>query len=143
MKRTIVAAALALTGLALAGCSSSDDEASTIPTVTTVNGEDASVVAQVDCGDDGVANVTATYGSTKKETLVGRNSTTQSAGGVDTFSNQYGTMPGNGDATLTVLTQPTRGTCMTTLTDYNTGDVIAERETAGKVELSVVVRADA
>ncbi|NKZ73546.1 hypothetical protein GS934_00045 [Rhodococcus hoagii] len=52
--------------------------------------------------------MTVSYGSTKKETLVGRNETTRSAGGVDTFSNQYGTRAGMGDATLAVLTQPTR-----------------------------------
>ncbi|MBM4492139.1 hypothetical protein GS445_07825 [Rhodococcus hoagii] len=139
MKLPLVVVGVALSTIVLSSCGSSSSEPAE---QTKVAGNDASVVAQVDCGDDGVANVTVSYGSTKKETLVGRNETTRSAGGVDTFSNQYGTRAGMGDATLAVLTQPTRGTCKTTLTDYNSGNIIGERETAGKAELSVVISPD-
>jgi hypothetical protein len=110
--------------------------------VPTVAGSDASVVVLVDCGDDGVANVNVAYGTAPASTvLVGRNPTTLAAGGVETFSSNYGTRPGFDDANLTVTTSPTRGTCKTTLTDYNSGDIIGERETAGKVTLKAVVSA--
>ncbi len=103
MKLPLVVVGVALSTIVLSSCGSSSSEPAE---QTKVAGNDASVVAQVDCGDDGVANVTVSYGSTKKETLVGRNEPTRSAGGVDTFSNS--TAPGrHGDATLAVLTQPT------------------------------------
>lgn len=38
---------------------------------------------------------------------------------------------------FTITTRPTRGTCTTRLTDYNTGDIVAERETAGWATLRV------
>lgn len=137
MKLLLFTSCLCAVAVIATGCGKTADDS-----VPVAAGPNASVVAQVDCGDDGVANVTVTYGSTKKDTLVGRNSTTRSAGGVPTYSNQFGISPEFGDTTLTMLTQPTRGTCTSTLTDYNTGDVVAERETAGKAELSVVVQAD-
>jgi hypothetical protein len=106
--------------------------ASPDPAVPTVTGSHASVVVLVDCGDDGVANVNVEYGTAPPQTvLVGKNPTTLGAGGLATFSSNYGTAPGYGDANLTVTTSPTRGTCKTTLTNYDTGNVIAERETAG------------
>ena len=136
MRRLIVGGFAAL---ALTACSSQSSAA--IPVVTGPHGE-ANVVVLVDCGEDGVANVHVEYGTgPDRDVLIGRNSTTRSVGGLETFSSNYGTDPSFGDANLTVTTSPTRGTCKTTLTDYNSGDIIAERETAGKVTLRAVVSA--
>ncbi|OZE77255.1 hypothetical protein CH305_18640 [Rhodococcus sp. 15-649-2-2] len=133
MKRTLIVAAGALL---MAGCSSSEPE---IPTVT---GPDASIVATVDCGDDGVAGVSASYGTGGvKETLIGRNPTTQLAGGQESFSSTYGTREGMDDATLSVTTSPTRGTCTTTLTDYDSGEVLVQKETSGKATVEAVISA--
>ena len=97
---------------------------------------------QVDCGEDGVAGVHVKYGTgPDQDVLIGRNPRTLSVDGLEMFSSNYGTDPGYPDANLVVTTSPTRGTCKTTLTDYNSGDIIAERETAGKVTLRAVVSA--
>ena len=53
----------------------------------------------------------------------------------------YDTEPGFDDATLTVTMILPAGTCMTSLTDYNSGDIIGERLTAGKVMPKVVISA--
>ena len=136
MKKLVIGG---LAALALTACSPQSSESAAIPVVT---GPDASIVVLVDCGDDGVAGVHVKYGTgPDSDVLIGRNPTTRSVGGLDTFSSNYGTEPGFDDATLTVTTSPTRGTCKTTLTDYNSGDVIAERETAGKVTLGAIVSA--
>jgi hypothetical protein len=138
MKRLIIGA---IAAFALTACSSQSSEPA-VPVVTGSNGSDASVVVLVDCGEDGVAGVHVRYGTGPDEdVLIGRNPTTRSVGGLDTFSSNYGTMPDYPDTNLTVTTSPSRGTCKTTLTDYNSGDVIAERETAGKVTLGAIVSA--
>lgn len=118
--------------------SASTTQTAAAPTPT-VAGSDASVVVQVDCGTDGVAGVNIVYGTHASDVLVGRSPTTLSVGGMETFSSTYGTGPGFGDALLTVTTEPTSGTCKTTLTNYNSGDVLGERETAGRVVLKAVV----
>lgn len=111
------------------------------PTATPIVTDPNSVVATVDCGDDGVANVTAQFGTGKPDkVLVGRNATTLGAGGQGSFSRMYGTSKGLGDGTLVVTTAPTSGTCTTTLTEYDGGTVIAERSSAGKVTLTAIVR---
>ncbi|GAF47202.1 hypothetical protein [Rhodococcus wratislaviensis] len=138
-------ASAAICGAIVSGCSTnaeeSDAEGSAVPTVS---GSDASVVVQVDCGDDGVASVKVSYGGNSSDgggVLVGRNPTTQAAGGLATFSRQYGTDVGFDDATLSVTTSPTTGTCTTTLTDYNSGEVLSQRETAGRAVVEAVVSA--
>src|SRR6476646_5656691 len=121
MKKLVIGG---LAALALTACSPQSSESAAIPVVT---GPDASIVVLVDCGDDGVAGVHVKYGTgPDSDVLIGRNPTTRSVGGLDTFSSNYGTEPGFDDATLT---------------DYNSGDVIAERETAGKVTLGAIVSA--
>lgn len=135
MKRTIMVCGAGF-ALVLAGCSSSDNETGT-PTVT---GPDASIVATVDCGDDGVANVRSAYGTGEpREQLIGRNSTTSGAGGSKTYSSSFGTQSGMGEATLSITTSPTKGTCTTTLTDYNGGDVLVQKETSGEVTVEAVI----
>lgn len=127
----------------ITGCSNSyvaapPPSAPAIPIVT----YPSSIAATVDCGDDGVANVDAEYGTgAPTRVLVGRNATTQAAGGQTSFSRNYGTAAGYSDSTLTVTTAPTRGTCTTTLTDYDTGNVLAQQESAGRVSLTAIVRA--
>ncbi|MCD2104371.1 hypothetical protein O4214_05485 [Rhodococcus erythropolis] len=68
--------------------------------------------------------------------------TSRSVGAIEKFSNKYGASDDGVDATLTVSTRPTTGTCKTSLTDYNSGDILAEKETAGKAEFTVVVPSD-
>ena len=58
---------------------------------------------------------------------------------VATFRGRYGIVLGFADATLTVTTSPTHGTCTTTLTNRSSGDVIAKRETTNEVTLTAVV----
>jgi hypothetical protein len=95
----------------------------------------------VDCGEDGVAGVRVKYGLTDDDVLIGRNPITRSSGGLKTFSSKYGTEDSDhSDRDLTVTTSLTEGTCKTTLTDYNNGKIISERETAGKVTLKAVIR---
>lgn len=111
--------------------------ATTTPTVTDPN----SISVTVDCGDDGVANVTVRFGTGKPETkLIGRNPTTLAVGGESSFSGLYGTSPGVGDGALSVSTTPTRGTCTTTLTEYDGGGILAQRSSSGKVTLNALVR---
>lgn len=110
--------------------------ATATPSVTYPN----SVAATVDCGDDGVANVSVKFGLVADNVLIGRNPTTLGAGGQSSFSMKYGTSQGLGDATLVVSTAPTRGTCTTTLTDYDGGKVLAEQKSAGKVTLTAIVQ---
>ncbi|MFE4501706.1 hypothetical protein ACFRFQ_17780 [Rhodococcus sp. NPDC056743] len=121
---------------ALTACSSGED--SSVPKAT---GPDAGVILLVDCGEDGVGVVKVSYGVVDDEFMVGRNSTTQSIGGYKTLSRNYGSSDDGDGATLTVSTNPTRGTCATSLTDENGGEILAEKETAGKVELSAFVPA--
>jgi hypothetical protein len=52
-------------------------------------------------------------------------------------------LSGFSDANLTVTTSPIRGTCKRTLTNYDTRNVIAQRETAGKAKLRAVINASA
>lgn len=125
---------------AIAVAASSSSVTATVtatPRVTDPN----SVAATVDCGDDGVANVSTQFGTApSKSVLIGRNPTTLGAGGQSSFSGLYGTSPGLGDATLVVSTAPTRGTCTTTLTEYDGGKVLAEQKSAGKVTLTAIVQ---
>jgi hypothetical protein len=95
----------------------------------------------VDCGDDGVANVKVTYGKVVDKELIGRNPTTLANGGQETFDKTYGVSGFDPNQyTLTATTKPTRGTCKTTLTDYELGTIIAERESAGQAVLTAVVQ---
>lgn len=104
-----------------------------------LHGSDATLIAQVDCGDDGVANVHVVYGEIDKTTLIGRNDTTLTVGGAPYFDERYGISDGYKNLDFTITTSPTRGTCTTTLTDDESGDVIAERQSAGKVKLEAIL----
>lgn len=154
MIRLLLTAAAGVIALAASGCSSTDEGTAVVapnpilstaaPTpVPELRGTDPSLVAQVDCGDDGVANVNVQYGVTNRDTLVGRNPTTLQAGGSASFSSNYGLGRGDANVLFTIMTSPTRGTCKTTLTDYNSGEVIAEKETAGRVTLKVILTGSA
>lgn len=130
-------AVMVLPLLAVSGCAFISDSASgEVPRAT---GDDPSISAQVDCGEDGVANVRVEYGVTDETVLVGRPSLTQSAGGRDSFDNKYANTPDGVDEVLTVTTEPTTGTCTTRLTDYESGGVLAEKSTSGKAVVSAVV----
>jgi hypothetical protein len=140
----LVVALIVIIGVGIAGIrnagsvSSSSPSAGSIPSVTYPN----SIAATVDCGDDGVANVNVQYGiAAPTRVLVGRNPTTLAVGGTTSYSGHFATMPNIGDGTLIVTTAPTRGICTTTLTDYDAGKVLVEQSSAGKVSLTVIVRA--
>lgn len=136
-RRLLLATSIAVSvTAALTACSSSED--SSTPKAT---GPDAGVILLVDCGEDGVGVVKVSYGVVDDEFMVGRNPTTLSIGGYKTLSRNYGASDDGEGATLTVSTQPTRGTCSTSLTDDNSGDILAEKETAGKAELSAFLPA--
>lgn len=107
--------------------------------VPELSGPDASLIAQVDCGDDGVAAIHVQYGQVDKTTLIGRNSVTRGAGGLDNFDEGYGLADGFEDVRFTIITTPTRGTCTTVLTDRNSGDVVAEKKSAGTVRLEAIL----
>lgn len=132
-----VAAALgaAVATIAISGCGSAKSEGVGVPTLS---GSDASLTAQVDCGDDGVTDVHVTYGKVDTHVLIGKNPLTQAVGGSATFDNNYGIGANDSNVSFTITTSPTRGTCKTTLTNYNTGDVIAEKTSAGKAELKAL-----
>ena len=109
----------------------------------TLEGKDPTLVAQADCGTDGVANVRVKYDQIDDTFLIGRNELTKSlGGGTDTFDRRYGIDDNSKNLRFTITTDPTRGTCKTTLTDGEKGDVLAEKSSAGKVELSVIVRGE-
>jgi hypothetical protein len=137
-------------GLAIAiltGCSSGPATHTALPGSATttksepnvLKGSDPTLVAQADCGEDGVANVHIVYGTVDQKVLVGRNPTTQAAGGSKSFSSNYGMGRGDENVLFTITTEPTTGTCKTTLTDYDSGDVIAEKETSGRATLQVLL----
>lgn len=112
---------------------------STQATTPTVTGATASIVVKVDCGADGAALVSISYGTAPAEQHeVG-------ARGVPSFRGRYGIVPGYADSPLKVTTQPSRGTCKTTLTAYRTtqssGDVIGEIQSSDQTTLSAVVSA--
>lgn len=130
------AASIALSGIGLAACSDSDSK----PDVPTVVGQDASVAVEVDCGADGVANVNVKFGQIDDDVLIGRNALTRSVGGSNKFSRKYGIASGYDETLLTVTTRPTTGTCKTTLTDYESGNLVGERETAGQAVLKVALK---
>lgn len=133
MKRLIFSSALvSIAALTLTACGAAE---SGPPKAT---GESPSIIAQVECDDDGVANVHVTYGSGVDETFLIGNTP---HGDMDKFDRDYGMAPGYPEATLTVETSPTRGTCLTRFTDDDSGDVLAEKETAGTARLEAVVPA--
>lgn len=101
-----------------------------------LEGKDATLVAQADCGEDGVANVRVKYGQIDESRLIGRNAVTRTFGkGSDKFDSRYGS-DGTPDL-FAITTDPTTGTCTTTLTNGDNGEVLAEKKSAGRVELSV------
>ncbi|WP_131828901.1 hypothetical protein [Mycolicibacterium conceptionense] len=132
-----------LTGCGSGGgtVASSSDSSTTksAPDVPELRGADPTLSATVDCGEDGVANVRVAYGEIDNKYLVGRNPTTQMAGGQSTFSSHYSLGRGDENVMFNIVTSPTRGTCKTTLTDYDSGDVIVEKETSGKATLKVLL----
>lgn len=105
----------------------------------TVTGPNPRVVVQVDCGTNGVANLSLVFGQVDVKQLIGRPSLTRAAGGWDHFEQTYSLDSSNTDVPLTVTVRPTTGSCKTTLTDYDRGSVIAERESAGQTHLTVVL----
>lgn len=140
---------LAASAAIVAGCASSENpgvtgaasatSSSAVAAIPTVSGSKATVVAQVDCGEDGVANVEVVFGKIDNKVLVGRNPTTQAIGGSKTFSQLYGMGDGNLDQTFTLGTAPTTGTCKSSITNYDTGEIIAQKESAGRSVLKVVL----
>ena len=132
VKRALLST-LAMAG-GLAGCSSADG-------TPVIAGDKPTVVVQADCGQDGVANVRVTFGEVDDRFLIGRNDVTKTVGGgSDNFDRRYSLAAGYDTVPLTVTTDPTRGTCTTTLTDERTGDVVAQRETAGMAALTVTLK---
>lgn len=128
-------AAVLAVGISITSCShqGNDDGVPVLP------GANATLVAQADCGADGVANVQIVYGQVSDHFLIGRNALTQTlGGGMATFDRRYGVSPGDENLLFTITTSPTTGTCTSTLTDADGGDVIAEKKSAGKVELKVM-----
>ena len=136
MKKQFAVAAVVIGLAVLAGCGSDGDAAK--PEVPTLHGVDATLIAQVDCGDDGVANVHVRYGQVDETQLVGRKPITRGVGGIETFDRRYGINPGDHDLLFTISTDPTAGKCTTTLTDDETGDVLAEKTTAGSAKLTAM-----
>lgn len=135
-RRLLVAAIAVCAAAALSSCSSDKE-----PSIPQATGPDPGLVLQVDCGDTGIGVVKISYGTSDTELLVGQTAA-PSEQTVDTLSRRYGLLDEDTEgATLVVSTKPTRGTCKTSLTDYNSGDVLGEKETAGKVELSAFVPA--
>ncbi|TWS27261.1 hypothetical protein FK530_19125 [Tsukamurella conjunctivitidis] len=129
------AAAVLAAGLLVAACGAKGDDGP--PKLT---GADASLVAQADCGTDGVAGVHIKYGLIDEDHLIGRNAITLTIGkGSEKFDNRYGIGSDSKNVLFTITTSPTTGTCTTTLTDGNKGDVIAEKKSAGKIELQVLM----
>lgn len=121
-------------GTLVAGCSTSADGKADLPTAI-----DTAVV-QVDCGETGVANVTVKYGTgPESSTLIGRTG----AETIDSFSSRYSLSEDTETAKLEVTVEPNRGTCETTVTDYTSGDVLFERSTAGKAEVTIMVKGSA
>jgi hypothetical protein len=138
---------LVCTALTLTACSSTSDAPSSTATLATPSSvEDTpevtgTVVVTVDCGDEGVADVKVMNRATKlADALVGRNPRTQAAGGRPIFSEHYEGQAGSLEALLIVTTSPTYGSCKTTLTNYQTGELIAQRESTGQVILEVAAR---
>jgi hypothetical protein len=146
LPRIFSVAAAAVFVILATGCSnepvSPSSQSSTEPTPTPTVNYPSSLTVTVDCGEDGVAGVTVDYGTAPTQNvLVGRSPVTVAAGGQRIFSSNYGTQPGLADATLQVTTEPTRGICTTTFTDYDSGNVLLERESAGRVMLTGIVEA--
>lgn len=109
-------------------------------TTPTLRGKDATLIAQVDCGEDGVANVHILYGQIDKSYLIGRNAITLGVGeGTETFDQRYGIDEQSRNLPFSITTSPTTGTCTTTLTDDESGKVLATKSTAGKAKLQVVL----
>lgn len=129
MKRT--GALVLVSSLALVACGSTPDDAG----VPELHGPDASLIAQVDCGEAGVANVNVTYGELNEDELIGRTS----IGGSETFDSRYGIADGYSNVLFTITTRPTTGTCTTTLTDDETGDVVATKTSAGTARLQAML----
>lgn len=145
MPRGFAVLALVIAGF-LAGCgggtpSGAGTTATTksAPDVPELAGSDPTLAATVDCGDEGVANVEISYGEIGEQVLVGRNPTTQAVGGQKAFSAHYGLGRGDENVMFVITTSPTRGSCRTTVTDYDSGDVIVDKETAGRATLRVLV----
>ncbi|MGB3602711.1 MAG: hypothetical protein WBA38_04065 [Gordonia sp. (in: high G+C Gram-positive bacteria)] len=136
MNKLAAAGFAALAAVAITGCGNEEDG----PGIPVLSGQDASIVAQADCGEDGVANVRVQYGDIDDTTLIGRNPTTLGIGqGSPNFDHHYGISEGYKNLSFTITTSPTKGTCVTTLTDRETGDVLATRESAGTVKLEAIM----
>lgn len=138
MKRAFAAIAAAVAVAGVSGCGQHVEG----PSVPSLHGPNAGLVAQADCGEDGVANVHVVYGQVDENQLIGRSPITLSlGGGIESFDKRYGT-DGKGDYSFTITTSPTKGTCTTTLTDDDTGDVLATKTTAGTARLEVLFKVD-
>ncbi len=127
-------------GTVCVGCSTSSPQAvtssSTSSPVPTINGPSATLSAVVDCGPDGAAQVRVAYGRFTKTKLVSRALAAHRPDAIFVFSENYGREdPAAPPSDFIITTTPTSGVCKTTLTNYMTGDVIAQRETAGFVML--------
>lgn len=133
IRQAFIATAVVSLALTLTSCTGSG-----IPTATGDADNTPAIVAQVDCGDDGLANVSATYGTGEEKKVFIGDSPHADA---DKFDKNYGTLPGYSESMLTIATSPIRGTCLTRLTDRNSGEVLDESETAGEATLTALVPA--
>lgn len=137
MKATIAAPATIAVSFALGlltACSPKDS-------TPTVSGTNPTVTVQAECDEDGVANVAIKFGEVDDKFLIGKNAITQTfAGGRKKVDRSYQLASGYEEVPLTVTTSPTTGTCRTVITDYESGNVVAERDTAGKAELTVTLK---
>ena len=80
------------------------------------------------------------YGTAVNTTLVSRALAARRTDAVPVFSKNYGGIKaGDQPSDFIITTMPTSGSCRTTLTNYVTGDVIGQRETAGTATLRATV----
>lgn len=138
--KAIGAALLATTavGSVCVGCGTSTPQAVTTTTTTSpAANESASILsAVVDCGQDGAAQVRVAYGKFTKTQLVSRALAGHRPDAVPVYSENFGGVnPAPKPFDFIITTMPTSGACKTTLTNYVSGDVISQRETAGAATL--------
>ena len=94
----------------------------------------------VDCGQDGAARVRVAYGDLVDNALVSRTIAAQRRDVVPVFSKNYGGIyPASKPGDFIITTMPTSGVCKTMLTNYVSGDIIEQRETAGSATLRATV----
>jgi hypothetical protein len=113
----------------------------TTTTTSPAANESAAILsAVVDCGQDGAAQVRVAYGKFTKTTLVSRALAGHRPDASAVFSENFGGInPATKPFDFIITTMPTSGVCKTTLTNYVSGNVIGQRETAGAATLRATV----